>query len=378
MQYKLYGSTGAGVSAVGFGGMRFDLKQSNATNAKLLHYALDKGINYFDTAPGYCEDKSEDIFGIALRQMKPGTFYVSTKRMPTENDTPKLVRADVEKSLSRLGVEQIDFFHCWCFRQMSHYDLCMKPGGLYETVQKMQEEGKIRHIVFSSHQPGGEIRKVVETGKFRGVLLGANILNFPYRWDGVEAAYRDGCGVVAMNPLAGGEIPRHEKELSFLSLDGRSPTESALRFMICCPQITVTLVGFTTTQQIDESCRIACEGEPLTQEQIESIRSRLGENMNSLCTGCGYCENCPAGINVPGHMQIFNDHHLFGKDDAKMSDQLKFEYSWGRLVGRAGEYAKCVRCGACEVACTQRLPIMERLGEFVRWQPKPAESDKKK
>jgi aryl-alcohol dehydrogenase-like predicted oxidoreductase len=82
MIYNTYGKTGKKVSAVGFGGMRFDETKSNAENAELVRYANSKGINYFDTAPGYCSDTSEDIFGEAFKDM-PGDFYVSTKGMPT-------------------------------------------------------------------------------------------------------------------------------------------------------------------------------------------------------------------------------------------------------------------------------------------------------
>jgi len=86
----------------------------------------------------------------------------------------------------------------------------------------------IDHIVFSLHQPGSEIKHILEDGKMEGVLLGINILNFPYCWDGVMAAYQRGCGMVAMNPLFGGAIPTHEKELSFLASEGETPTEAAL------------------------------------------------------------------------------------------------------------------------------------------------------
>lgn len=90
MRYVEYGKTGKMVSVVGYGGLRFDLEKSNQENADLVKYAYEKGINYFDTAPGYCDDRSEDIFGLAFRQMiKEGKtdFYVSTKEKPKACDT---------------------------------------------------------------------------------------------------------------------------------------------------------------------------------------------------------------------------------------------------------------------------------------------------
>ena len=91
MIYKQYGKTGMQVSAVGFGGMRFDLTRSKEENAELLHYASSLGINYFDTAPDYCDEQSEDIFGIAFKDM-PAPFYVSTKAMPVYYDTADKAR----------------------------------------------------------------------------------------------------------------------------------------------------------------------------------------------------------------------------------------------------------------------------------------------
>ena len=107
MIYKKYGKLGFDVSAVGFGGMQFDTSKPKDENADLLLYAYDKGINYFDTAPGYCGDKSEEIFGAALKRMKSvrDKIYVSTKKMPTEQDNIESVAQAVKKSLKRLGKE---------------------------------------------------------------------------------------------------------------------------------------------------------------------------------------------------------------------------------------------------------------------------------
>ncbi len=317
MRYVEYGKTGKKVSVVGFGGMRFDLNKSNEENAELLKYANAKGINYFDTAPGYCKDRSEDIFGIALQDM-PKDFYVSTKGMPTEFDTAEKAIEAVKRSLDRLKVDKIDFYHVWCLRKMEHYDLAMRPGGQYEGLLRLKEEGLIDHIVCSSHQPGHEISKILDDGKMEAVLLGMNILNFPYRQKGVEAASKYGYGVVAMNPLSGGMIPQFEKDLKYLSRDGLSPTESALSFMIGNPFVDITLVGFTTEEHIDAACKIADEAKAISVDDLKEIEKLNGENMNAVCTGCGYCWDCPANIPVPAYMQFYNEKQMFNRPDEEM------------------------------------------------------------
>jgi len=379
MIYKTYGANGIEVSAVGFGGMRFDTSLPKEQNAELLSYALEKGITYFDTAPGYCADQSEDIFGIAMKQLasRRDSFYVSTKGMPTEFDTADKARAAVEKSLRRLNLDCIDFYHVWCIRKVEHYQLAMKQGGQYEGLLRCQDEGLIKHIVISTHLPGDKIQMIMHKGEFEGVLLGVNILNFPYRWQGVQASHEMGYGVVAMNPLAGGLIPQNESQLGFLTQSGETPTEAALRFCISCPQITVTLVGFTAREHIDAACRIADAAKPFSAEEIDRLKDNLSENMNAICTGCGYCvRDCPVKIPVAAFMQWYNEKQMFHKTDDQMISDLPNQRFWGILAERQADASDCIACKRCEQACTQNLNIVSRLAEIAYWE-KAIDSQKK-
>ncbi|QEN04733.1 aldo/keto reductase [Thiospirochaeta perfilievii] len=366
MLYKMYGKTGKRVSAVGFGGMRFDETKTIEENAEIVRYASSKGINYFDTAPGYCSDTSEDIFGEAFKNM-PNPFYVSTKGMPTTYDTAEKAIDAVKKSIKRMGLKKIDFYHIWCIRKSEHYELAMKPGGQYEGLLQCQKEGLIDHIVLSSHQNGNEVKEILIDKKIDGILLGVNILNFPYRWEAVETAYNMGYGVVAMNPLSGGAIPTHEKELQFLTNGKETATEAALRFVISCPQITIALNGFTTKEHIDTACKIANESKPFEQDEIKRIENLVGESMNEACTGCGYCDKCPQGIAIPSFLQYYNEKHVFHKSDKEMKENIVGAYEWGILAGKKGTAADCTSCGLCEDECTQHLPIIDRLKEITSW-----------
>ena len=371
MIYKPYGQTRLNVSAVGFGGMRFDMKQSQEDNAELVQYAVDNGINYLDTAPGYCDDKSEAIFGVAIKQManRRQQFYVSTKGMPEEFNTAEKAQARVEKSLKRLNTEYIDFYHVWCIRKWDQYELAMKPGGQYEGLLKCKEQGKIKHIVVSTHLRGPEVEDMLSKNEFEGVLLGVNILNFLYRWEGIQAAHKMGLGVVAMNPLAGGIIPQNESSLGFLASEGETPTEAALRFCISCPQITVTLNGFTTREHIDTACKVADNAKPFGEEDIEHIRHHITNNMDKLCTGCGYCMGrCPVDIPISNFMQYYNEKLLLNKSEEEMVKQLDFHQNWGLAANRKANAADCTQCGRCEMACTQHLDIINRMGTIEKWE----------
>ncbi len=373
MKYIEFGITGKKLSIVGFGGARFNINNSsNEECASLMHYARGMGINYFDTAPGYCQNRSQEIFGLAFRDMKK-PFYVSTKGMPDWLDTIEKTGTYIKKTLDILNVDKIDFFFVWSLRSMDQYENAVKKNGLYEGLLKAKEEGLIDHIFVSSHQPGDEIKHVIEDSrsKFEGLLIGANVINFPYRWDGVEAAYANRIGVIIMNPLAGGLIPQYEERFNFLSFKGYSPTENALRFLLGATEISIVLIGFSCREHIDMACRLVdINGLIMTQEEIKKIKSNLGVELDNICTGCGYCNPCcPNDINIAAHMQVCNEKYLFGKNDDEMSTLVRNEYKWGRLVNRESEYSTCISCRKCEQACTQLLPIVDRLKYFDIWHP---------
>lgn len=361
MIYKKYGSTGIDVSAIGFGGMRFDNPADIDSNAALLLAAYKAGINYFDTAPQYCDDKSEPIFGAALKQMlktrgkKP--FYVSTKSM---EDDPARLRQELELSLTRLGLDYIDFYHFWCVIRMESY-LHRKNNGILKEFEKLKDEGLIKHICISTHLPGTEIEKVLEDYPFEGVLLGYSAMNFAYRDKGLDAAARLNRGVVVMNPLGGGIIPQNPERFEFVKTQKKETvTQAALRFLINDSRINVALVGFTTQKHLKEAIEAVDGFKPIPPEKIEQIRAGVKQSFDELCTGCRYCDNCPQGIEVPRMMDVYNHKILTGKDKA-IIDRL----TWHWNIDLENNYLdKCTNCGLCEAACTQRLPIRDRLKEI--------------
>jgi hypothetical protein len=126
-------------------------------------------------------------------------------------------------------------------------------------------------------------------------------------------------------------------------------------------------VGITTREHIDVACRVADTATPSAQAAFDRIQANLGKHLNEVCTGCGYCRDCPQNIPVP-NMQYYNDKAMLGKTDDAMRAALEFQTTWGPLVGRHAAAAECVECGQCEEVCTQHLPIQERLKEIAAWE----------
>jgi len=164
-------------------------------------------------------------------------------------------------------------------------------------------------------------------------------------------------------------IPQNEAFMSFLAGENETPTEAALRFCISCPQITVTLNRFTTKEHIDTACKVADNAQPFSDENVERIRSHVTKNMDKLCTGCGYCMGrCPVDIPISNFMQYYNEKLLQNKTDEEMIKQLNFHQNWGLLADRGADADYCVHCGRCEMACTQHLNIISRLGQISGWE----------
>lgn len=361
MIYKKYGRTGKQVSALGFGGMRFhkdEYDKDPEICADIVRYANAKGINYFDTAPYYCDDKSEIIFGLAFKNM-PGQFFMSTKSMISGEKTADDVRRRCENSIKRMNVEKINFFHMWSIINLEQYRRVMAPGGPYEGAMKLKEEGLIDHICISTHASGDEIRQIVEEGFYEGILLGYNATNFAFRQEGIKAAYAQDMGIVTMNPLGGGMIPNNPDFYSYLN-EGSNDTlaQAALRFNISHKEISVTLSGMGSKEEIDENIIAAQTYAELSDEKLDDLKKHLNSSLDKLCTGCGYCDSCPEGIPVPKMMDAYNMKIITSNNDEMKN---RFNYHWHIKKSIAG---KCTECGKCEKLCTQRLPIIERLKDI--------------
>jgi uncharacterized protein len=354
MLYKAYGSTGKKISAVSFGAMRFDNPTDIDANADIVLHAYRQGINYFDTAPYYCDDQSEDIVGAAARQMKPGTFYLSTKCSSSSGDE---LRKSLERSLQRLGAQRIDVFHIWCVLQPEQWRQ-RKSGGAVAAALKAKEEGLISHVAISSHMAGEDIAEVLAEGVVEGVTLGYSAINFPYRQKALDAAGKAKVGVVAMNPLAGGLIAWNAERFDFLkAADDADVVSAAIRFVISQPAITSALVGFTTKAHVDQAVAGMANFKPYAAAHMEAVKRRIESSFDGLCTGCGYCLPCPQGVEIPKLMDAYNHKILKGEP---LADRLRWHWD---LTPAAAE--ACTGCGACLEKCTQHLPIVERLKEMA-------------
>lgn len=364
MLYTSFGNAGITVSRLGFGGMRFEAPSDTEAMAAVVWHAFERGITYFDTAPGYCDDQSEIIVGTAIKEMKKTgrPFCVSTKTMAAE---PDAVRRQCEASLKRLHVDAIDFYHVWCLVQPDDLKK-RKDKGVLQAFRQLKEEGLIRHISVSTHLEHQYVDAMLAEGEglFESMLIGLNFQNYHLRNEGVRAAAARGMAVVTMNTLGGGILTRY-KERFQCAMKGSddSMVRTALRFNLSVPGVTTALVGFRTKADVDEAVDAVESFTPLNKQDIEALTDQMKRNYKEYCTQCGYCRDCPAGIPVVRVMEAYNQGLIRTMDEAL----LHMKYHWN-VPDVTKLLEPCTQCRRCEEECTQQLPILERFEALKRVQ----------
>jgi hypothetical protein len=358
MIYREYGKTGKKVSAVGFGGMRFDSIDDTDKCVEMMVKAAEGGINYFDTAPGYFSTKSETVFGHGFEELRKRNlpYYCSTK---TFKSTDSDIRREIEAQLKRLNLEYIDFYHMWCITNLESWKE-RKNNGIIKSFRKLKDEGLIKHICVSSHLIGDRIKELLMEEVFEGVLFGYSAYNYSTREKAFDAIKSENLGCVVMNPLGGGLIPDNPDIFSFLKTkEEETVVEAALRFLLAHKEITVSLVGFGNTGHIQEALS-AVEGfSGISAEKLQDIKDRASRSFDGICTGCQYCDDCPEDIQIPKFMDAYNKKILTGTESSLLGS---LKWHWNIPIEEA---EKCVECGQCEEACTQHLNIINRLKEIV-------------
>ena len=358
MLYREYGQTGKKVSILGFGGMRFKNVDDHEECVRMMTAAAQGGVNYFDTAPGYFETRSETVFGKGFAQLrKLGLPYYSATK--TFQSTESGIREEIEAQLKRMDIPAIDFYHIWCITNLDNW-ANRKKDGILQTFKKLKEEGLIRHICISSHLIKNEIKELLMEGVFEGVLFGYSAYNFNTRQEAFDAIKEKKLGAVVMNPLGGGVIPQHPELFSFIRREGESVTEAALRVLWDHPEITNTLVGFDTVEHVNEAIQ-AVEGYvSRSTAELAEVKSKASASFEGICTGCAYCDGCPQNIPIPQYMDAYNQKLLVKDQGDHIGDRLKWHWN----IERSGA-SQCIECGMCEEACTQHINIIERLKEIA-------------
>lgn len=373
MNYREFGKTGEKISALGFGCMRLPEYQKDGQNYidqekvdEMIAYAYENGVNYFDTAPYYCNSNSEAALGHAVRNFRD-KILLSTKCPVDPGITADGYRKHLETSLTRLGTDHIDFYHFWATNRDKYENMILKQN-LLEAAAKAKEEGLIRHISFSFHDDPSVIKYIVETAEERGVKMESLLCQYNLldrsNEEMIKYVNEKGLGTVAMGPVGGGRLAAPTD--LYAKLTGKpsiATYELAFKFCLGNPHLNCALSGMQTLDMVRENVRVASDDTAFSKDEWE----KLGEAMESLkkfselyCTGCKYCQPCPAEIDIPRIFEMYTYYNVYGlKEHAK-------NMMHGYLQKGGKTFADCKNCGICEKKCPQHLAIREHLEKVCK------------
>lgn len=376
MLYRTMPQNGDRLSILGFGCMRLPMKGGKIDEERAIRqirHAIDRGVNYVDTAWPYHAGQSEIVLGKALRDGYRGKIKLATKlpswMIKSREDMDRYLAAQLEK----LGTDCIDYYLLHSLNGGS-WDI-LHGLGVEGFLDRAKADGRIVNAGFSFHGLKPDFLRIVDAYSWVFCQIQYNYLDEQYQAgvEGLRYAASKGLGVIVMEPLRGGNLgvaaPPAVEAIWNESPTRRMPAEWALRWIWNEPTVTVVLSGMNDEAQIEENLAIADTARPgsLTDAElalVERAGRKYRELMKVGCTGCGYCMPCPAGVTIPICFEEYNRFHMFGR-----SEDVKFRYALrmsGELVdGKPGYASQCVRCGACLKKCPQQIRIPERLAEIA-------------
>lgn len=368
MKYRTL--AGEKVSVLGFGCMRFPITSDNAADideektTNMLHYAVENGVNYFDTAYVYHNRKSEDFIGKALKPFR-NEIHIATKcptwEVKCEDDFDRIL----DDQLKKLDTDYIDFYLMHALDK-DRFDNIVLKFNLIDKLNKAKAEGKIHHIGFSFHDDLDTFKRIIDSNpawEFCQIQL--NYINTEYQagLEGLEYAHKKGLDVIIMEPLLGGKLANPSPQVADVLSDEKSPVEWAMDFLWNREEVSLLLSGMGAMEQVKSNIEYADNAEVgmLTPHNLDMLK-RTKEVFDKMalvpCTKCAYCMPCPFGLDIPKTFEAYNATASLGMDRAK---SIYSEISKGA--------DQCKKCKKCEKVCPQNIKIssiMTKIAEIFK------------
>lgn len=362
------------LSALGMGAMRLpvicgkDGMIDEAAAGKMVAYAMEKGVNYYDTAWGYHEGQSELVMGKLLKPYPRKDFYLATKFPGYDLSNMDKVQPIFEEQLRKCQVEYLDFylFHNVCEMNIDAY--LDERYGIYPYLMEQKKAGRIRHLGFSAHGSAEVMKRFLEAyGKdmeFCQIQLNYLDWSFQDAKAKAELLKEYHIPVWVMEPLRGGRLASLPEEYAE-ALRRLRPQETipawAFRFLQTIPEVTVTLSGMSNFEQLKENIDTFQEEKPLNEEELKALLGIAGKMLEKKvlpCTACRYCTaHCPKGLDIPSLLSLYNEH-LFTEGGFIAPMAMK-------ALPEEKRPEACIGCRSCEAVCPQQIKISEAMKDFT-------------
>lgn len=365
--------SGNPISLLGFGCMRFARSGSGIDVPRAeeqLMRAIELGVNYLDTA--YVYPGSEACLGQVLdRNGCRDSVNIATKLPQYLVRSTSAADRYLDEELSRLRTDHIDYYLMHMLTDVASWErLCQL--GIEGWIDRRRAAGQIRNVGFSFHGSSDMFLRVLDAYDWDFCQIQYNYVDEHTQAgrEGLMAAAERGIPVIIMEPLRGGNLvdglPREAKRLIAEDPHGWGPAELALRWLWDQPQVTCVLSGMNSLQMVEENCRVASSvragefGEP-ERELVARVRELIAASTKVGCTGCRYCQPCPAGIDIPALFSAWNSMYLEGKSRGRHQ-----YYQTVELRDHPAFASACLGCGRCERLCPQHIPVREAIVEADR------------
>ena len=362
------------LSALGMGAMRLpvvdgdDAKIDEAAAEAMVDYAMEHGVNYYDTAWGYHDGNSELVMGRALHKYPREQFYLATKFPGYDLSNMPKVKEIFEKQLEKCQVEYFDFylFHNVCEMNIDAY--LDEKYGIFDYLIEQKKNGRIRHLGFSAHGNYDVMKRFLdaygEHMEFCQIQLNYVDWSFQNAKEKVELLKEYNIPVWVMEPLRGGKLatlPEQEtKALKAMRPDEEIPAW-AFRFLQSIPEVTMILSGMSNAEQMKANIETFETDKPLTDTEMKNLLAIADGMLNGTlpCTACHYCtSHCPKGLDIPMLLNLYNEHSFTGGGFiAPMALSAVPQDKWP---------SACIGCRSCEKVCPQQIKISEAMADFTR------------
>ena len=365
------------LSLLGFGAMRLpvidgdDAKIDVPQTMRMVEYAMEHGINYYDTAWGYHGEHSEEVMGEALRRFPRESYYFADKFPGYDLANMPKVKEIFATQLERTGLEYFDFYllHNVCELNIEQY---LDPQyGIMEHLREQKKAGRIKHLGFSCHGELPVLKRFLEAhgDEMEFCQLQLNYLDWEFQHgkEKVELLKEYGIPVVVMEPLRGGKLAKlheaQEQKLKELRPQEEIPAW-AFRFLETLPEVMVILSGMSNEEQLHANIATFEKDQPLDENEMQAlmqVAAQLADEKSVPCTACHYCtDHCPQGLDIPRLIELYNEHILTTKAGL-------FGFIAPMAMGAIPadkQPAACLKCGSCEQVCPQQIKISEVLADF--------------
>jgi hypothetical protein len=366
------------LSALGMGAMRLPTIGDDPAAAidetrveEMVAYAMEHGINYYDTAYGYHDGHSEVVMGKILNTYPRESYYIADKFPGYDLENMDKVEQIFEEQLQKTGMEYFDFymFHNVCEMNIEQY--LDEKYGIMKYLSAQKENGRIKHLGFSAHGRVDVMRRFLENygDRMEFCQIQLNYLDWTLQEakEKVELLEEYHIPVWVMEPLRGGKLAALTDEqmapLQALRPDEKAPAW-AFRFIQALPSVAVTLSGMSNLEQLKENIATFEEEKPLNENEIAAILKVAAGMADILpCTSCRYCtSHCPQELDIPNLLFMYNE--------VKLNNGFITQMGVGAMPEEKRPSA-CIGCRSCEAVCPQQILISEVLADFVERMNQP-------